>query len=406
VIDMEFQKAEVPGMTAPPPPPLRVTGIDSGQAREIARGLVAASNPRIEVGRLRTPEGVRRAVELAELVGASTSTAATQGPMSFPQRHPLCGPGADTNYDFTLGLEAPGAQASITGPHIRTLEADRDVTGIGFGANRPNGGNRAGAGGPPAGANDITSDAEASLPTIIEEVRQMLSGDNRRTIQQRSTRHAEANQRARITDLRAAVESKRAGWDASPVSTARVYSELWPHIMNEDWCIGSPTNFSGGHNRQLWDHNKPYSYLGGQGAAGMGYGLGASVGAALAARERGRIVINIQCDGDCNYSPGGLWTAAHHKLPMLTIMHNNRAWHQEAMFVEYVCGVRGRSGRGHIGTTLRDPFINYAKMAEGYGMASEGPIDDPTKLAAAFKRGVESVKMGEPYLIDVLTQPR
>ena len=145
VIDMEFQKAEVPGMTAPGPRPLRVTGIDEGQAREIARGLVAASNPRIAVGRLRTPEGVARAVELAELVGASTSTAATGGPMSFPQRHPLCGPGADTNYDFTLGLEAQGAQASITGPHIRTLEQDRDVTDIGYGGNRPGGGNRGGA---------------------------------------------------------------------------------------------------------------------------------------------------------------------------------------------------------------------------------------------------------------------
>ena len=73
-----------------------------------------------------------------------------------------------------------------------------------------------------------------------------------------------------------------------------------------------------------------------------------------------------------------LWTAAHHQLPMLTVMHNNRAWHQELMFVEYMCGVRGRgTDRGHIGTTLRDPFIDYAKMAAGYGMAGEGPITDP-----------------------------
>ena len=56
------------------------------------------------------PDGVRLAVQLAELVGASTSTAATQGPMSFPQRHPLCGPGANTSYDYTLGLEHPPAR--------------------------------------------------------------------------------------------------------------------------------------------------------------------------------------------------------------------------------------------------------------------------------------------------------
>src|SRR5574339_513895 len=125
------------------------------------------------------------------------------------------------------------------------------------------------------------------------------------------------------------------------------------------------------------------------------------------ARRRGRIVINIQCDGDLNYAPGVLWSAVHHKAPMLTIMHNNRAWHQELMFVEYMCGVRGRgTDRGHIGNSLRDPYINYAKMAEGYGMPSEGPIQDPKLLAAALKRGVESVKKGMPYLIDVVTQPR
>ena len=160
VLDTELQKEEAQGKTAPPAPPLRVRGIDTSQAREIARDLVSAENPRIRVGRLRTPEGVQWAVELAELLGASTSTTATLDPMSFPQRHPLCGPGSDAAYDFILGLEADGAQASITGPHIRTID-DRDPMNIGFGGNREGVQPRYR---PPAepGANDITADAEAS----------------------------------------------------------------------------------------------------------------------------------------------------------------------------------------------------------------------------------------------------
>ena len=51
-------------------------------------------------------------------------------------------------------------------------------------------------------------------------------------------------------------------------------------------------------------------------------------------------------------------------------------------------------------------IINYAKMAETYGMASEGPISDPSELKPALERGLASVKRGEPYLIDLLTQPR
>ncbi len=139
----------------------------------------------------------------------------------------------------------------------------------------------------------------------------------------------------------------------------------------------------------------------------MGYGAPASMGAGLAAKARNRIVINIQTDGDMNYAPGVLWTAVHHKLPVLSVMHNNRAWHQEYMFVQYMAGVRGRGAeRAIIGNTLRDPFIDYAKMAAGYGMAGEGPISDPTKLQAALRRGVASVKRGEPYMIDVITEPR
>src|SRR5438093_1091242 len=110
VVDIEHQKEEARDVKIPAHTPPRITGVDSTQAKEIAKGLLDAQNPRIAVGRLRTPEGVKQAVRLAELVGASTSTGATQGPMSFPQRHPLCGPGASTSYDYTLGLEADGAQ--------------------------------------------------------------------------------------------------------------------------------------------------------------------------------------------------------------------------------------------------------------------------------------------------------
>jgi acetolactate synthase-1/2/3 large subunit len=407
VLDTELQKEEAREIKVPAYGPPQITGTDSGRAGEIAKGLIDAQNPRIAVGRLRTPQGVKSAVELAELVGASTSTSAANGPMSFPQRHPLCGPGANTSYDYTLGLEAAGAQTSIVGPGLATL-LSRDTANVGFGGIVPGSGARSGRGGATANNNPaIQADAEASLPLIIEEVKRQLTADKRRVIEERKAKHAEANQKAHVEALMQAVQAKRNGWDSSPVATARIYAELWPLIKNEDWCLASPSGFSGGHHVQLWDHNKPYSYLGGQGAGGMGYGAPASVGAALAAKSRNRIVINIQCDGDLNYAPGVLWTAVHHKLPMLTIMHNNRAWHQELMFVEYMCGVRGRgTDRGHIGTSLRDPFIDYAKMAAGYGMASEGPISDPTKLAAAFKRGLDSVKRGEPYMVDVITQPR
>jgi thiamine pyrophosphate-dependent acetolactate synthase large subunit-like protein len=418
VIDMEYQKEEAAGRALPAYREPVIPMLDEAAAAEIVTALLGAENPRLAVGRLRTPEGVRLAVELAELVGASASTFARVGPMSFPQSHPLCGPGASTDYDFTLGLEAGPADVGLVGPGVDTLYSVRDRAGVGFGAMRdrepavmaplPND-----AGLLPrfAAASGVTTrlelDAEASLPLLVSIARERRTRAQRRAIEERSARHAAANAAAHLDAVTRALDDKRIGWSSSPVSTARIYAELWPLIENEDWCLSSPSDFSGAHHRDFWMHGRPYSYLGGQGAAGIGYGIGASVGAALAAKTRGRFVINVQCDGDLNYAPGSLWTAAHHRLPLLTIMHNNRAWHQELMFLEFMAGVRGRgTDRAHIGTTLRDPYINYAKMAETYGMASEGPIDDPNLLRAALERGIASVKRGEPYLIDVLTQPR
>ena len=159
---------------------------------------------------------------------------------------------------------------------------------------------------------------------------------------------------------------------------------MWNQIKNEDWSLVSDVNpFFSGWPLRLWDFKKHYQYLGEHGAYGIGYGAPAAVGAALANRKHGRLTVNIQCDGDLNYAPGVLWTAAHHRIPLLTIMHNNRAYHQEVM---YLSDMAARANRGienfSVGTGINDPNIDYAMMAKAYGMYGEGPITDPKDLAA------------------------
>ena len=102
-----------------------------------------------------------------------------------------------------------------------------------------------------------------------------------------------------------------------------------------------------------------------------------------------------------------LWTAAHHRIPILNVMHNNRGYHQEHMFLQ---DMASRAGRGPenagVGVTLNDPNINYATLAKAYGMYSSGPIENPNDLGPAIKAALEVVKKGEPAMIDVVTQPR
>jgi acetolactate synthase-1/2/3 large subunit len=69
-----------------------------------------------------------------------------------------------------------------------------------------------------------------------------------------------------------------------------------------------------------------------------------------------------------------------------------------------------RHGRGvermDIGTTIKDPNIDYATIARGMGVHGEGPIADPKDLAPALARAVAVVKSGAPAVVDVVTDPR
>ena len=180
IIDMEFQKEEALGLTVPAYRPPSIPTIDNATARELAGSLVNADNPRLVVGRMRTPAGISLAKDLAETVGASVSTHATFSPMSFPQRHPLCGPGADEEYDFVLGLEAGPADVGLVGKGIDGQFESRDQMNVGFGGlRRPPPGFKQGELPPDPGLiprfaagselrRRLDFDAEASLPQIIE----------------------------------------------------------------------------------------------------------------------------------------------------------------------------------------------------------------------------------------------
>lgn len=59
-----------------------------------------------------------------------------------------------------------------------------------------------------------------------------------------------------------------------------------------------------------------------------------------------------------------------------------------------------------VGTTIKDPFVDYAAVAKGFGVYGEGPINDPKDLGPALKRAIAVVKSGQPALLDVVMDQR
>jgi acetolactate synthase-1/2/3 large subunit len=88
-------------------------------------------------------------------------------------------------------------------------------------------------------------------------------------------------------------------------------------------------------------------------------------------------------------------------------MHNNRAYHQEVMHLQKMAALHNRRmDQARIGTTIENPNIDFAKLAQSMGVWSEGPITDPTKIGPALTRALATVKRGEPALLDVVCQGR
>ena len=385
---------------------------DSGSVAEMARLLVAAENPVLIADRTaRTPAGLTCMVELAEALQCAVVD--QTGRMNFPTRHPLNqsdrARAAIADADVVLGLDAAdfygithtyrdqidrGARPG-TKPNAKLLTISADDLFI------------------KANYQDfqrynevdlaIAADSEATLPSLIEAVKRITTDDRKRAFQDRGARLKAAHMQA----LERSRDAAAFAWDASPISTARLCMELWNQIQNEDWSLVGATTFVSKWPQRLWNFDKHYQYNGNAGGYGVGYNLPAATGAALANRKYGRLTVNIQCDGDLMYAPGALWTAAHHKIPVLHIMHNNRAYHQEVMQVQIMADrhSRGITNCG-TGTAITGPDISYSKLAESMGVYGEGPISDPKDLGPAIKRAVEVVKRGEPALVDVLTQPR
>ncbi len=404
VADSDLQEAPVDPDRRLPIPKLTLSSPPAGDQKavsEVARLLVAAENPVLLADHaVRTAEGMKLLIELAETVQAPVVGG------KFPSHHPLNQAGGRAlvgSADLIVALEVADVWGAIHGVRDQLHRSVQSFTRPGTrivsisALNLDLRSNYQYFQRYPETDISIAADAEATLPYLIEACKRLITPGRRRAMQERGRKlantHAQALERAR--------NEAGAGWDSTPISTARLAAEIWELIRDKDWSL------VGGAPSRLWNVDTVYRVAGGGGAYGVGYTAPGSVGAALANRKYGRFSVAIQTDGDLLYAPGALWTAAHHRIPLMSVMHNNRAYHQEVMHIQRMANrhQRGITNAG-IGTTITDPNVDFATIARGMGVHGEGPVTDPKDLAPALKRAMDVVMRGEPALVDVVTQPR
>lgn len=376
-------------------------GPDPVALRNLAERLCAAERPVVVAGYAgRDPHAFHQLVELSELLGAGVID--TGWRLNFPNRHPhnVTGSDAVEEADTVLFVDVKdmGKWTQRLDRTTRRIESqipeDATILDVGF--------NEVGLS---AWSHDfaqlhetdvqVTADTAVALPLLLDLCKEL-------------NRDAREPWRRRLAELH---DRTWAGWGAeaeserslSPVATARLAAEVWEVVKDYDWVLTAGT--ASDQAPRIWDFDRPYRHPGR--SLGTATQIGISIGVALAYKGTDKLVVDLQPDGDLMFDLGALWIAAYHRIPMLAVMFNNRAYYNDWEHQERIARHRSTDiARAYIGMEIAEPAPDFAAVARGLGWHAEGPIQDPEQVQAAVRRAADVVMTARrPALVDVVCQP-
>ncbi|MDP9416960.1 MAG: thiamine pyrophosphate-binding protein [Actinomycetota bacterium] len=384
-------------------------GPEPAALRSLAERLCAAERPVLVLGYPgRAPASFDVLVQLAECVGAGVID--TRWRLNFPNRHPhdVTGSTALDEADCVLFVDVKDMGKptqkleSTTRTIVSRLRPECVVLDLGF--------NDVGISSWSEDYGEllpvhlqVTADTSVALPMLLAACRELVVDDDATRARVRDERRGEL----------ARVHSETwAGWqaaaahvrDVSPVSTARLAEEVWQVVREHDWVLTAGTASEWAY--KTWDFDRPYRHPGRQ--LGTATQIGISLGVALAHKGTGRLVVDLQPDGDLMFDVGALWVASRYELPLLVVMFNNRAYYNDWEHQERLARQRGTPvERAHIGMAIDTPAPDFAAIARGFDWYAEGPIMDAAAVQAAVRRAAGHVRTtGRPALVDVVCQPK
>ncbi|MDP9460097.1 MAG: thiamine pyrophosphate-dependent enzyme, partial [Actinomycetota bacterium] len=347
-------------------------------------------------------------VELAELVGIGVVE--THWRLNFPNRHPLNVTGStvleDADCVLFVDVKDMGKPSQKLESTTRTIQSrlrpGTTVLDLGFNDIGISSWSEDYAELVPTDLQ-VTADTAVALPLLLEECRRIVAGDD--LVRQLAREEWKA-------ELAVGHDEVWAGWrrkaaakrDEVPVATSRLAAEVWEVVKEHDWVLTAGTAAEWA--LRTWDFDRPHRHPGKQ--LGTATQIGISLGVALAHKGSGKLVVDLQPDGDLMFDAGALWVAIRYELPLLVVMFNNRAYYNDWEHQERLARQRGTPvARAHIGMAIDTPAPDFAALAKSFGWWAEGPIERPDDVQDAVRRAAEHVqRTGLPALVDVVCQPK
>ena len=380
----DVMKTEYPGDEVEYTPVRRRESLASPEdVRELIEALLKSSSPIIVAGQgVLYSQASTELVEFSELAQLPVMTTLA-GKSAFPENHPLAlGTGGLTapltvrrfleSTDFGLGIGTSFTRNTFTTPMPDGLTLGQ-VTNC---------------------SEDIGKDYEVSVGAVGEVrlvLQQMIEEYKRQDgPKQRGNGQGVAQKVAAVREEFNAEWEPRLTSDEVPISPYRVFREL-DLAFGDNIIITHDSGFPRNQLTPTWKSISPRSYISWGKSTQLGYGLGLSIGAKLAAPEKQ--VVNIMGDAAFGMSGLDLETAVRCKIPILTVVLNNA---KMTGYDDYHPVATERYKINLLGG-------NYSKVAEGLGAHTER-VDDPSHLAAAIKRAEAANREGQAALLEVLTK--
>jgi acetolactate synthase-1/2/3 large subunit len=245
----------------------------------------------------------------------------------------------------------------------------------------------------------IEADSRRALPALAAAVEQRLAPGDRSRIDTRRRR------------LQVDHDAQRTGWRQRALDLAgrRPIAPEWAaHCLGQ--CVDEHTVVVGeavSNNPALWHHmdlNAPGAYYQSVGS-GLGWGLGAAIGAKLAVPSK--TIICVVGDGSWGFgSPiAAYWVAERYRTPFLTVMFNNQGYAATKEAIRSVSpGGYAQTADTYPACDLPTPPQRYANLAEAMGLWAK-TVEDPADLDGVLREALDQVRHGRSALVDIRISP-
>ena len=357
---------------------------DPDAIKTAVRMLLKAKNPLLLAGQgVLYAQASDRLSALAELIPAPVITT-NPGKSAIPESHPLA-LGASTRSRPKMFTEFM-AKADLV------LAVGSSLTRTPFGP------------GVPAGKTIIHSTNEAADINKEYRVDHAVIGDAALVLDAviaEVGRQKGAGGGNALASLKEEVAAAKKGWLAEwgkqldseemPINQYRVIRDLMRTVDRDNVII---THDSGSPREQLipfWETTAPGSYMGWGKSTQLGYGLGITMGAKLAAPNK--LCVNIMGDAAIGMTGMDIETAARNRIAILTVVFNNGVMAAERDVLEISTKKYGALTVGG----------NYAKVAEGLNVAATR-VEKPAHIVPAIKEAVRVTESGVPFLLEIVVK--